>query len=227
MLPNMGSQPVTNGTRAAGQHARSQAKGWAGRMLVLGGVALLVLGLAWLGLGLSGLPLVALAAAVIGVLVLADLSVEPIFNKWDQGAVGEEKVGAILEGLAPDGWLAIHDVSLGRGNVDHVVVGPGGVFAIETKSHRGRISVDRLDPKWLKQAYAERKLIERITAMEVRALLVFSGAWLVGSVPARRDGVTVLPARMLAWYLGRRRPVMSVEEARTVAGRLAGAVGGR
>jgi hypothetical protein len=52
--------------------------------------------------------------------------------------------------------------------------------------------------------------------MEVQALLVFSEARLVGSVPARREGVTVLPARMLAWYLGRRRPLMSVEDAAEV-----------
>ncbi len=93
------------------------------------------------------------------------------------------------------------------------MVGQGGIFAIETKSHRGRISVDRLDQRWLKQAYAERKLIERITGMRVGALLVFSEAYLVGSVPAQREGVTVLPARMLAWYLSRRRPVMSAVEA--------------
>jgi hypothetical protein len=194
-------------------------------MLILGGVALVVLGVAWLGVGLSGLALVAIAAAVIGVLVVADRRVEPIFNRWDQGAVGEEEVGALLDNLAPEDWVAIHDVSLGRGNVDHVLVGPGGVFAIETKSHRGRISVERLDPRWLKQAYAERKLIERISGMDVQALLVFSEAWLVGSVPAQREGVTVLPARMLAWYLSRRRPVMSAVEAVDVAGRLAGRLG--
>jgi len=104
------------------------------------------------------------------------------------------------------------------------VVGPGGIFTFETKANRSRIRVDRIESRMLLQAYAERKLIERITGMEVQALVVFSEAWLVGSVPARREGVTVLPARVLAWYLGRRRPVMSVEEARVLHGRLAGAV---
>ncbi len=158
-------------------------------------------------------------------MVIADRMLAPKFDRWLQGARGEESVGGVLEGLAAEGWLTIHDVSLGRGNVDHIVVGPGGIFTIETKSHRGRISLDRLDPRWLKQAYAEKKLLERITGIEAQALLVFSEAWLVGSVPARREGVTVLPARMLAWYLSRRRPVMSVDETRDVHQRLAAAVG--
>jgi Nuclease-related domain len=195
------------------------------RMLLAGTTALATLAVAWLLLGLGSWALVAVEAVLVVGVVAADRLVGPRFDRWLQGAGGEESVGALLDGLVGEGWLAIHDVSLGRGNVDHIVVGPGGVFAVETKSHRGRISVDRLDPRWLKQAHAERKLIERITGMEVQALLVFSEAWLVGSVPARREGVTVLPARMLAWYLSRRRPVMSVEEARAVHGRLVGAVG--
>ena len=61
--------------------------------------------------------------------------------------------------------------------------------------------------------------------MEVQALLVFSDAYLVGKKPpVRLMGVTVLPARMVAWYFGRQRPVMSVEEARALHGRLANAV---
>ncbi|MGN6664945.1 MAG: nuclease-related domain-containing protein [Solirubrobacterales bacterium] len=52
-------------------------------------------------------------------------------------------------------------LSPGRGNVDHVLVGPGGLFAIETKSHRGRIPLDRLDEKMSGQAYAEKKRWKR------------------------------------------------------------------
>ncbi len=183
-------------------------------MLVVIGCSVLVLLAAGLVLGLRGWVLIAVELAAIGVVVIADRMLAPKFDRWLQGARGEGSVGAVLDGLAGEGWLAIHDIWLGRGNVDHLVVGPGGIFTIETKSHRGRISVDRLDPRWLSQAYAEDKLIERITGMKVQPLLVFSQAYLVGKKPpVRRQGVTVLPARMLAWYLGRRRPVMSVEEA--------------
>ncbi len=193
-------------------------------MLVLCGSAAMALLFAIVVLGMREWALAAVALVMIGALVLADRIAGLRFDRWLRGAKGEESVGAVLDGLAGEGWLAIHDVSLGRGNVDHVVVGPGGIFTIETKANRGRIRVDRIESRMLKQAYAECKLIERITGMEVQALLVFSEAYLVGSVPARREGVTVLPARLLAWYLGRRRPVMSVEEARTLHGRLVGAV---
>jgi hypothetical protein len=147
------------------------------------------------------------------------------YSSWAQGAEGEEVVGEILEGLVADGWQVIHDVSLGRGNIDHVVVGPGGLFTVETKSRRGRILLDHLDPKMLAQSYGEMKTLERITGMEIQALLVFSHAYVVDKVPAKRRGVTILPARMLAWYFSRQRPTMSVEQADAIYDRLCLAVG--
>ena len=77
----------------------------------------------------------------------------------------------------------------------------------------------------LGQAYSEKKTLETITGMKVQSLLVFSRAYLVGSVPAKRRGVTVLPARMLAGFLSRRRPMMSADEAQAICDRLAFAVG--
>lgn len=144
---------------------------------------------------------------------------------WAQGAEGEEVVGQVLEGLVTDGWQVIHDVSFGRGNIDHIVVGPGGLFTVETKSRRGRLLLDNLDPKMLGQAYAEMKTLETITGMEVQALLVFSHAYVIDKVPAKRRGVTILPARMLAWYFSRQRPKMSVEQADEIYDRLCLAVG--
>src|SRR4029077_1101345 len=99
-----------------------------------------------------------------------------------------------------DGWQVIHDVSFGRGNIDHVIVGPGGIYTVETKSRRAAALVDDLDPETLSPSYAEMKTLERITGMEVQALLVFSHAYVVDRVPARRRGVTILPARMLAGF---------------------------
>ncbi|HEY0392845.1 MAG TPA: nuclease-related domain-containing protein [Solirubrobacterales bacterium] len=193
------------------------------RALALGSLALLVLLVALLGL--RGWPLVAVELAVIAAIAVASRVIEPRFDRWLQGAQGEEHVGEILDGLANRGWHVTHDVSLGRGNIDHVLVGPAGIFAIETKSNRGRVSIDRLDQRMLAQSYAEKKLVERITGLKVQALLVFSQAWLIGRVPAQRRGVTVLPARMLAWFLSRRRPTLSIEQARELHQRLAMAFG--
>jgi len=147
------------------------------------------------------------------------------YGTWSRGAEGEEVVGAILEGMTEQGWRVIHDVAFGRGNIDHVLVGPGGIITVETKSHPGKIFLDQLDPKMVSQAYAEKKKLEEITLMEVDSLLVFSRAYIVGPVPARRRGVLVMPARMLAGHLARRRPVLSVERAEVIHRRLALAVG--
>lgn len=87
------------------------------------------------------------------------------------------------------------------------------------------IFLDHLDPKMVSQAYAEKKKLEEITFMEVDPLLVFSRAYIVGPVPARRRGVLIMPARMLAGHLARRQPVLSVERAEVIHRRLALAVG--
>jgi len=147
------------------------------------------------------------------------------YSNWSQGAEGEEVVGKVLEDLAEDGWYVIHDVSFGRGNIDHIVVGPGGVFTIETKSRAGKVWIDRLDPKMLRQAYAEKCKLEELTGLEVQALLVFSQAYIVDRVPAWRRGVAILPARILTGFLTRRRPVLSAERAAEIHAHLAFAVG--
>lgn len=148
-------------------------------------------------------------------------------NRWLRGAEGERAVGAVCAELEADGWHAIHDVSLGRGNIDHILIGPGGIFTIETKSHSGRIPVESVYPEMLKQAYGEKKLLERIMGREVEALLVFSRAYLVGFVPARRQGVTILPARMLRRHLSRRKPVLEPAEAARLHAHLATALSAR
>lgn len=52
------------------------------------------------------------------------------------GALGEEAVGQYLdESLRRSGCQVFHDVLGEDFNVDHIVVGPTGVFAVETKTH--------------------------------------------------------------------------------------------
>lgn len=57
-----------------------------------------------------------------------------------RGARGEERVAYILSGLS-DEYHVFHDFVAGGEHVDHVVVGPTGVFSVETKSWRGSVSV--------------------------------------------------------------------------------------
>ena len=58
-----------------------------------------------------------------------------------KGARGEEKIAGILATL-PDSYHVFNDFTAGRNHVDHVVVGPGGVFAIETKFWNGKVTVE-------------------------------------------------------------------------------------
>jgi len=52
------------------------------------------------------------------------------------GLQGERAVGQELEELREKGYRVFHDIVGDGHNIDHVLVGPGGVFAIETKTHR-------------------------------------------------------------------------------------------
>jgi hypothetical protein len=59
-------------------------------------------------------------------------------RSWFKGAIGERQVAAQLEALGPD-FTALHAVPVGKGStdIDHVIVGPTGVFSINTKNHSG------------------------------------------------------------------------------------------
>jgi hypothetical protein len=63
---------------------------------------------------------------------------------WRRGANGERAAARWL-GRLPAGWHLIHDIALGtRGaNIDHLVVGPGGVFAINAKNLTGAVWIGR------------------------------------------------------------------------------------
>jgi hypothetical protein len=190
--------------------------------IVVGAVAALPVGML---LGVPSWMLILLELCAIAVLLSVRQAVERDIGRWRRGAEGEEVVGRILEELPSDDWHVLHDVSFGRGNIDHVVVGIGGAFAVETKSYGGRVSLANLDPKTLGQAYAEKKTLETVTGMPVRPLLVFSRAFVIEPVPTQRRGVTIVPARMLAGFFARQRPTMSPDQAREIHNRLAQAVG--
>ncbi len=215
----MGMPAVSTRPHEAGAHVQAEADRRWRRLLFVAVGSLAITGVAFVALGGRGLALIEIELVALLVMVIASAAIEASAERWARGAAGERKVGATLEGLGPD-WHVLHDIYLGRGNIDHIVVGPGGTFTVETKSHRGRIAVDRIDEKMMSQAYAEKKLLEEITGLKVEALLVFSEAYVVGSVPAHRRGVTVIPERMLAGYFERRRPKITSAEAADIAARL-------
>jgi hypothetical protein len=58
-----------------------------------------------------------------------------------RGAAGEIHVGNILADF-PDDFCIVNDLTTPFGNLDHVVVGPTGVFVLDTKSWRGVVTTD-------------------------------------------------------------------------------------
>ncbi len=58
-------------------------------------------------------------------------------TSWEVGAKGERIVGKRLAKLKRDGWGVLSSVQLRSGaDIDHIVIGPPGVFTINTKHHR-------------------------------------------------------------------------------------------
>lgn len=62
-------------------------------------------------------------------------------ENWQLGAWGEEATGKELRGLEAEGWVVLHDLPAVRGNVDHIVVGTGGVFLLDSKRLSGSVTV--------------------------------------------------------------------------------------
>jgi len=192
--------------RTPGQYARATWRHMRMRALVGLGVLATATALAGTSFGLQDWRY---TVGEIGLLVTIFLIIRyvlPLVERQDRGALAEEHVGGLLDELPEGRWRVIHDATLGRGNVDHIVIGPPGVFTIETKSHPGPVRVSRLHGRTVAQAQAQGRAISWVTGSEVEPLVVFSRAW-VDRPGARRKGVRVLPARMLLGYLrrGRRR----------------------
>ncbi len=217
--------------RRAGQHARATQRRLARRAIakVVAALSLLVPAIAVLGFGWATC---AIEVAVVVCIVLIDRTASVLVERWGRGAAGEELVGEALDSLRERGWFALHDVQLDRGNIDqdhgnidHVLVGPAGIFTVETKSHRGRLRAHAIDPRMLKQAYAQAKSLERITGLRAIPLLVFSSAYLIPAVTPR-NGVVILPSRMLVKHLQNRIGTIPPERVDAVYRRLAAALPG-
>ena len=62
--------------------------------------------------------------------------------KFARGRVGELTTAHALDSLRADGYLRLDDVrwpGRAKANIDHVLVGPAGVFVIDAKNWNGRL----------------------------------------------------------------------------------------
>ncbi|BAS12418.1 conserved hypothetical protein [Arthrobacter sp. Hiyo8] len=151
---------------------------------------------------------------------------------WYTGAVGELAVARVLARLGPE-WTVLHAVPVGAGtsDIDHVLIGPAGVYTVNTKNHSNqRIWVagrtlmvagtrQRYLPNAMHEAARAAKLLSAAAglAVEVTGVLVFVEPKGI-TVRERPESITVLSDGQLLRWLNRRRPVLTPEQiARIVA----------
>lgn len=113
----------------------------------------------------------------------------------------EQAVGEALDRMEGAGWHTLHSVPLPGGDrVHHLLIGPGGLFAVHTlDAQRQRVTV--VDPRVSLGRREPRPLLNRVRAdasrasyaltAEVRAVLVVVGASRL-TVPSAPRGVRVL-----------------------------------
>lgn len=95
----------------------------------------------WAGVGIG--------AGLGAVMVLFDSPPAHIEN-WRTGAEGEKATARRLRPLLKQGWTLFNDIETAHGNIDHVLVGPGGVFMLESKRLSGMVRVEpgKLVVRW-------------------------------------------------------------------------------
>jgi hypothetical protein len=161
-------------------------------------------GLAWAGL--VGL----VAAALVGWRLRFRPSEQ--VQAWRRGAAGERRTARLLDRLVRDGYVVFHDLAIpgSPANVDHLVVGPSGVFAVDSKQWSGSVHQGsdglvwhnhyRLD-RTLDTVRWEARAISRILGTRAAALLCVHGAHVQGG-GLEAQGVAVVPAHLLRGALG-------------------------
>jgi len=127
---------------------------------------------------------------------------------WRVGAKGEESVGSRLNRLTEHGWHVLHAVPIGTkgSDIDHLLIGPGGVWTINTKNHPGKkvwvaphqVRVGGQVVPYLRNSTFEADRVRKILTKElgwepfVKAALVFLTGTLIPDVTIKKMPESVL-----------------------------------
>ena len=155
------------------------------------------------------------------------------------GIRGEREVGRMLEELRALGYSVFHDIPGDGFNIDHALIGPGGVFAIETKTfskpvgRRGEVHYDGKrvlidgqtpdrDPVAQAQASADhlRDIFKRMADYDVlpRPVVLFPGWWV--TCRAKHARVWVLNVKALPTFVANEPSTLRREEIALLVDRL-------
>ena len=125
----------------------------------------------------------------------------------------------------PDDWHVFHDFKAGRHHVDHVLIGPAGVFSVETKNWRdpvqlesGELIVGGHVPNHppIAQAAAEAKSVKAALERagwsgEVGPVVCFASGTFQGGI-STAGKVLVANAEAFVKWLGERPAVRTPDE---------------
>jgi hypothetical protein len=142
----------------------------------------------------------------------------PEIEAWRAGAEAERRTARALDRLARAGCTVLHDLSLAgsAGNVDHLIIGPSGVWMIETAVQRGPLRQNRAGlwagkvplhamlelVTWMGEEITNQLVAELPEGWQlpVQRVVAFSHAEPPHGL-AVLDGVVLLPATGVADYI--------------------------
>jgi hypothetical protein len=107
----------------------------------------------------------------LGGVILALFDDPQSTKAWAVGARGEELLGQRLNGLAEHGVKVLHDrrIPPTKANIDHIAVGPTGVFVIDAKRYKGqprlRVEGGILRPRTEKLMVGSRDCTKLVTGV--------------------------------------------------------------
>jgi Nuclease-related domain len=131
---------------------------------------------------------------------------------WQRGAHGERHTARLLDRLIRDGYMVFHDLAMpdSAANVDHLVIGPSGVFVIDSKQWSGVVHQGADGLVWhnhypldrtLETVRWETQVIGRLLGTRIHPLLCVHGAHVHGG-GLHAQGVAIVPANLLRSALG-------------------------
>jgi Nuclease-related domain len=170
-----------------------------------------------------GLPQAGRVGLAVAILVAWRLRFRPSeqARTWQRGAHGERRTARLLDRLTRDGFVVFHDLAVpaSPANVDHLVIGPSGVFVIDSKQWTGVVQRGADGLAWHNHYRLDRTLatvrweadtIARLLGTWAVALLCVHGAHVHGG-GLEAQGVAIVPAHLLRGALGYDRVLSDAE----------------
>jgi len=199
------------------------------RLMIRALVPMLLMGvltylLFYLGTAIDHTLWLCIGSAVIGLgfwCLSGIFRLESFADRYYVGAGGEYDVGTLLSQLPPE-FHVFNGVGFYGGDIDHIVIGPTGIFVVETKSHGGTIAVRQgrvyrngapLERDYLRQVKLESRYVKGRLGADplcvVQPVLVFARANVRS--PRLVHGVQICALKSLPLLITEPAPFLSAE----------------